>query len=201
MQLDHGEVIWRSKYENNAVSFGLCNCGLMYDRENVFETLESPDLLGMKVSELTHVVANPANVAGWAIKIKFKGCKGEAWHDKLVNKSNKELFEWNPFPTPTELRAELEAHGFKGKLIWTLPFWCRNRSQANIYRRPPAPGLLESGLVDGLLDTSEFICPEEKKWFRCQEATCSKSHMGQHQCLPGPPDDMAASLMHLLHTV
>ena len=199
LEKDRSEIMWRATYGNNVTVFGLCNCGLMYDPPNVFEHLKG--MLQLFPSQLTHVVANPANVAGWAIKIKYKQCVDEPWHKLLVNKTNRELYEWNPFPQPTDLRHELEEHGFGGKLVWTLPFWCKNRSQANIYRRPAPSGLLEAGVADGFLDTSEFICPEKMYHHRCQVSSCSKSAMGQHQCLPGPPDDMAAALLHIIHTV
>lgn len=203
LKKDHSEIMWRAKYANNVTVFGLCNCGLMYDKLRVFSHLKS--MLGLDPSKLTHVIANPANVAAWAVKIKYKQCTSEPWHKEIIaetnNGTNRDLYEWNPFPTPTHLRNELATHGFAGKIVWTLPFWCKNRSQANIYRRPAPPGLLAEGMADGFLDTSEFICPEKMYFHRCQVSSCSRSNMGQHQCLPGPPDDMAAALMHILHTV
>lgn len=199
LEKDRSEIIWRATYANNVTVFGLCNCGLMYDPPNVFHNLKQ--MLQLHPRQLTHVVANPANVAGWAIKIKYKKCTDEPWHKVLVNRTNRELYEWNPFPQPIDLRRQLELDGFGGKIVWTLPFWCKNRSQANIYRRPAPPGLLQIGVADGFLDTSEFICPEKMYFHRCQHNSCSKSDMGQHQCLPGPPDDMASALMHILWTV
>ena len=191
--------MWEAHYDNNSTVYGVCNCGLMYDRANALTNIKR--FLNMDIKGLTHVVANPANVAKWAVTTKFAKCTHEPWHQKLANLSNRELYEWNPFPQPGLLKAALREHDFAGKLIWTLPFWCRNRSQANIYRRPAPPDILSHEDVDGFLDTSMYLCPDDRFHFRCQVGSCSKSNMGQHQCLPGPPDDMAASLVHLISTV
>ena len=121
------EVMWEAHYDNNSTVYGVMNCGLMYDRTNAFPSISR--ILGMNIEGLTHVVANPANVARWAVQTKFAKCTKEPWHQKLTNLTNRDLYEWNPFPQPKMLKDALQEHGFGGKLIWTLPFWCKNRSQ------------------------------------------------------------------------
>lgn len=160
------EILFRNKYSNNAKAYGACNCGLMYDRANAFQNIGK--LLDIDYSKLTHVVANPANVAKWAVQLKFAKCKDEHWHQQLANLSNYEQWKWNPFPTPQSLKEALTKVGFQGKLIWTLPFWCRNKTQSNIYRWTPEKGLLENKIVDAFLDTSQYICDGSRHDFRCQ---------------------------------
>lgn len=201
LQSGQGEIIWRTVYENNATVFGVCNCGLMYDRSTAFDAISR--LLGLKVSHLTHVIANAANTAGWAAGRKYKACSDEPWLQKLANMTRSEKFNWTPFPTPDLLASKLRDLGFVGKLIWTAPMWCKSTPQQNRYRWPAKSTILEDndGEVAGYVDFSNFICPLERAHARCAVAGCDKGGAGSHQCLPGPPDDMAAHVMHLLHTL
>lgn len=197
IEVEKDETLFATEYGNGAMAYGVCNCGLMYDRATSLPSVSR--LLGMDISKLTHVVANPANVAKWATQWAYKRCDNEPFAS-LRNKSNVELFAWNPYRTPGELGKALRRHGFRGKLIWTLPFWCMNNSKANRYRfEVPATEIEENEYVDGVVDFSAFICPDEK--FRCETAGCSKGRAGSHQCLPGPPDDIASAVLHLVATL
>lgn len=191
------ETLFKTEYGNGATAYGVCNCGLMYDRATSLPSVSR--LLGMDISTLTHVVANPANVAKWATQWAYKKCNNAPFAS-LRNKSNAELFAWHPYRTPGELGEALRQRGFRGKLIWTLPFWCMNNSKANRYRYDvPATEIQDNEYVDGVVDFSAFICPDEK--FRCETAGCSKGRAGSHQCLPGPPDDIASAVLHLVATM
>lgn len=68
------------------------------------------------------------------------------------------------------------------------------------YRWPSPDGLLENNeYVDAVVDFSAYICPD--KMFRCEVSGCSKGRSGGHQCLPGPPDDIASAVLHLIATL
>lgn len=124
-----GEIIWETMYGNNATIYGVCNCGLMYNRETALNDVAA--VIGVNYSTLTHVVGNPANVAKWAVDWKFTACAQHPWYQALKKMNKTEKFFWTPFPEPELLGAELKAHGFKGRLIWSLPFWCMSNQRAN----------------------------------------------------------------------
>eukprot|EP00040_Diaphanoeca_grandis_P043808 m.269146 g.269146 ORF g.269146 m.269146 type:complete len:429 (+) comp82501_c0_seq1:447-1733(+) len=195
---EQDEILFATQYDNNSTVYGACNCGLMYDRQNSLSTISQ--LLKMDIRRLTHVVANPANVAKWAVEWKYTKCTDELWVNQLQNLTSEELFEWHPFASPKELGEALHAEGFRGKIIWTLPFWCMSKRGANRYHYGMSANFLEdNSYADAVIDFSEYICPN--KQFRCDTAGCGKGNAGSHQCLPGPPDDVANVLLHLLWTM
>ena len=125
VQEGRGEILWETIFGNNVTIYGVCNCGLMYDRSTALDNIAR--VIGVDYKLLTHVVANPANVAKWAVDWKYKPCNEHAWYKRLATLSNSEKFFWTPFTQPEELGVTLETRGFSGKLIWTLPFWCKVR--------------------------------------------------------------------------
>lgn len=129
VQPNRGEIIWETTYGNNATIYGVCNCGLMYNRETALQDVAT--VIGIDYSTLTHVVGNPANVAKWAVDWKFMGCTAHPWFHTLNNLSKSDKFFWTPFPQAELLAAALRVHGFAGRLIWSLPFWCVSNRRAN----------------------------------------------------------------------
>jgi hypothetical protein len=123
--------LWETKFGNNATIYGVFNCGLMYDRDTALDDVSR--VIGVDYKTLTHVVANPANVAKWAVDWKFKECAEHAWYKRLAAMNSSERFMWAPFARPEELGAALESRGFRGKLVWTLPFWCKVRCVTSLH--------------------------------------------------------------------
>ena len=164
--------------------------------------------------------------------------------DSVLNKSDQELYSTLPFPNASALNARLQAFGFKGQLIWTLPMWCFDEPRRNLYRRQEhRPDLLleqkhAAAFVDLAAYTcplpsacaampnhnhsdatrpTEYACPDAHKptpgsqlqadserpatscvcgSATCAAPTCAHTHQAPHQCIPGPPDDMAAVVLH-----
>lgn len=124
------EILFRQEYDNNSTVFGVTNCALMYDKAAGIEAVGQ--LLRIDFSQLTHVIANPGNVARWAVDWEFKDrCSNHTWYQRLASKSGRDKFNWAPFREPEHLGAVLQSLGFTGKLIWTLPFWCSSNKNMN----------------------------------------------------------------------